>query len=53
MALSTGSEVSLLLVGDWAKHSEKQFPELPQDFEGGFLTMHNKSILIGGRRGNT
>ena len=53
MALSTGSEVSLPLVGDWAKHSEKQIPELPKGFEGDFLTMHKKSILIGGRIRNT
>ena len=53
MALSTGSEVSLPLVGDWAKLSGKQIPELPKNFEGDFLTMYNKSIIIGGRKRNT
>ena len=53
MALSTGSEVSLPLVGDWAKLSGKQIPELPKNFEGDFLTMNNKSIIIGGRKRNT
>ena len=50
IALST-NEVSL--VGDWSKDSRTQIPKLPEDLEGSFLTMHNKSLIVGGRSKDT
>ena len=49
IALST-NEVSL--VGDWAKDPRKEIPKLPAHFKCSFITMHNKTIIVGGKPRN-
>ena len=46
IALSSWNEI--LLVGDWKINPQKPIPKLPLNFESRFVTMHNKSILVGG-----
>ena len=46
IALSPWNEI--LLVGDWKINPQKPISKLPLNFESRFVTMHNKSILVGG-----
>ena len=47
IALSPHKEI--LLIGDWKINPRKPIPKLPLNFESRFMTMHNKSILVGGK----
>ena len=47
IALSPHKEI--LLIGDWKINPRKPIPKLPLNFDGRFMTMHNKSILVGGK----
>ena len=47
IALSPRKE--MLLIGDWKINPRKPIPKLPLNFESRFMTMHNKSILVGGK----
>ena len=36
------------MIGDWANDPRKQLPKLSENFGSAFLTIHNKSIIVGG-----